>query len=133
VPAIVEGPHRAVDFRPRERELERRRVPDGIERPARLRAEDVLVVALVGGSRPDLLRWSRWGSKAKEYLRGLPADEIDLGEVVAEYGRTVTEFYDWFGFACRERTLDPFRRLQRLEEAHRASLAELDASRARSA
>src|SRR5215218_10443962 len=62
-------------------------------------------------SRRDLLHWSGWRSKAKEYLLGLPADEIDLAEVVAEYGRTVTEFYDWFGFASRERTLDPFRRL----------------------
>jgi hypothetical protein len=81
-------------------------------------------------SRPDLLRWSGWRSKAKEYLRGLPADEIDLAEVIGEYGKTVTEFYDWFGFAFRERTLNPFRRIQRLYEAHNEALADVDASRA---
>jgi hypothetical protein len=82
-------------------------------------------------SRPDLLRWPKWPPTAKEYLLGQPVDEIDLDEVVAEYGRAVTGFYDWFGFAFRERTHDAFRRHQWLLEARQEALADLDASRAR--
>jgi hypothetical protein len=81
-------------------------------------------------SRPDLLRWSKWPPRAKEYLLGQSADAIDLEEVVTEYECAVRKFYDWFGFAFRERTHDSFRRHQWLLEAHREALADLDASRA---
>jgi hypothetical protein len=66
VPAVVERPHRLVDLRPRERELERGRVAGRVERPAALRAEHSLVVALV--RRP---------SAVVEQLRREPLAERD--------------------------------------------------------
>jgi hypothetical protein len=80
-------------------------------------------------SRTDLVRWAGWRVGAKQYLRDLDDDGIDLGDLVAAYTSIVVQFNKWFGRSFVSRQLNALERLRKLEEEHATALADLDRSR----
>ncbi len=77
------------------------------------------LVTTVSISRDNLLKWSKWSSVSKEYLRSTE-ERIKISELSKVYGDKILEFYGWFDAKLEKhhkKDIDEFHKLNKQYQA----------------